>query len=60
MYTVFWMENLKGRDHLKDLAVDNGIILEWILGKVGGRVWTGCILLRTGTSGGSCEHSNEP
>jgi len=52
MYTVFWLENLKGRDHLKDLAVDNGIILEWILGKVGGRVWTGCILLRTGTSGG--------
>jgi hypothetical protein len=29
-----------------------GIILEWILGKQGGKVWTGCIWLRRGTSGG--------
>jgi hypothetical protein len=28
------------------------IILEWILGKWGGRRWTGCIWLRMGTSGG--------
>jgi len=33
MYTVFWLENLKGRDHSEDLAVDGRIILELILGK---------------------------
>jgi hypothetical protein len=27
-----------------------GIILEWILGKYGGRVWTGCMWLRIGTT----------
>jgi hypothetical protein len=33
---------LKGRDHVEYLGVDGKIILEWILGKYGGRVWTGC------------------
>jgi len=33
MYIVFWLENLKGRDQLEDLAVDGRIILEWIVGK---------------------------
>jgi hypothetical protein len=28
-------ENLKGRDHLKDVGIDGKIILEWILGKHG-------------------------
>jgi hypothetical protein len=28
------------------------VILEWILGKLCGRVWTGCIWLRIGTSSG--------
>jgi hypothetical protein len=28
------------------------IILDWVLGKLGGRVWTGFIWLRVGTSGG--------
>jgi len=28
------------------------IILEWIVGKQGGKVWTGCIWLRTRISGG--------
>jgi hypothetical protein len=27
------VENLKGRDHSKDMDVDGGIILEWILRK---------------------------
>jgi len=27
MHTVFWLENLKERDHLEDLGID-GIILE--------------------------------
>jgi hypothetical protein len=33
MYTIYWSENLKGRDHLEDLGIDEKIILEWILGK---------------------------
>jgi hypothetical protein len=48
---MFWLENWKGRNHLEDLGVDGKIILELILGKYGGRVWTGFILLRIGTSG---------
>jgi hypothetical protein len=28
MYTIFWLENLNGRDHLEDLDVD-GKIGEW-------------------------------
>jgi len=46
----FCFEDLKGRDHLKDLGVVGKIILEWVLGKLGGKGWTGFIWLRTGTS----------
>jgi hypothetical protein len=42
----------KGRDHLEDVGVDCKIILEWILGKYDGRLWTGFIWLRMGTSRG--------
>jgi hypothetical protein len=52
MYAEFLSENRKGRDHSEDLGVDGKIILEWILGKQGGKVWTGLIWLRLGTSGG--------
>jgi hypothetical protein len=52
MHTKFWSEDLKGRDHSEDLGVDGKIILEWISEKYGGKVWTGCIWLRIGTSGG--------
>jgi hypothetical protein len=38
MHTIFWLDNLKGRVHLDNLGVDGRIILEWILGKQGGRV----------------------
>jgi hypothetical protein len=32
MYTIFWLENLKGRVHLEDLKVDGRITseLDWI------------------------------
>jgi hypothetical protein len=59
MHTKFWSENLQGSDHSEDLGVDEKIILEWILGKYDGKVWTGFLWLRIGTSGGSCEHGNE-
>jgi hypothetical protein len=42
MHTKFWLENVD---------VDRGILLEWILEKYGGVVWTGFIWLRIGTIG---------
>jgi hypothetical protein len=38
--------------HAEDLCVGGKIILEWILGKQVGKVWTGFIRLRIRTSGG--------
>jgi hypothetical protein len=40
-----------GKDHSEDLGVDGRPVLEWILGKDGGRVWTGFIWLRIGING---------
>jgi hypothetical protein len=48
MHTKFWSENLNGRDNSEDLG---RITLEWILGKYGGKVWTGFIWLRIGNGG---------
>jgi len=31
------------RDNLEELGLDGKMILEWILGKRSGKVWTGCI-----------------
>jgi len=41
MCTKFWLEDMKGRDHLEDLGIDGMITLEWILRKLGGEsvVW---------------------
>jgi hypothetical protein len=33
MHAEFWSENLKGRDNLEVLGIDEKIILEWILWK---------------------------
>jgi hypothetical protein len=52
MYAKFWSGNLKVRSHSADLGVNRKIILEWILGTQRGKVWTGCIWLRIGSSGG--------
>jgi hypothetical protein len=41
--------NLKRRDHLEGLGIDRRIILDCILGKEHGKVWTGCIWVRIGT-----------
>jgi hypothetical protein len=47
----FLSTHLKGKDHSEDVGIDGRIILEWILGKWHGKVGTGCMWLRTGTSG---------
>jgi hypothetical protein len=52
MHTQFWSEILKERDNLEDIGIDRKIILEWIFEKWSEKVWTGCIWLRIGTSGG--------
>jgi hypothetical protein len=50
-YAKFLLQNLKGRDHLEDANVNGRIILEWILKKYSGNLWTGFIQLRVGISG---------
>jgi hypothetical protein len=53
------LENMMRRDHSEDLGADGRIILEWILGKWGGKVWNRRIWLEIGISGCSSEHGNE-
>jgi len=38
-----WRGNLKERNHLEGLGVDERVILKWIFKKYGGRMWTRCI-----------------
>jgi hypothetical protein len=42
----FGSETCRERDHSEDLCIDKKIILEWILGKYGVGMWSGCIWLR--------------
>jgi hypothetical protein len=46
------VEEPEGRFHLKDLLVDERLILEWTLGKQDENLWTGFIWLRIGTNVG--------
>jgi hypothetical protein len=48
----FGRKDVKGRKHLEFIGIDGKIILKWILSKYGGRVWTGFIWLKIGTSSG--------
>jgi hypothetical protein len=41
----------KGKRHFEELGVDASIILKFILGNQGGKVWIGFIWPRIGTSG---------
>jgi hypothetical protein len=52
MHTMFQTENLKARDHLRDLGVDGRIILQRLLKRQTVKVGIGFTWLRTGTSGG--------
>jgi hypothetical protein len=49
---------VKGRDHSVELDVNGRIVLEFILGKQGDKVWTESISPRIGISVSSCEHGN--
>jgi hypothetical protein len=44
--------NMKGRDNSKELGADGRIIFVCILGKQGGKLWTGHSWLRISTSDG--------
>jgi hypothetical protein len=59
MHIKFWSENMKGRHHAEDLDIDARIILEYVLGKQGWKLWTEIIWFRIGIRGGLCEHGNE-
>jgi hypothetical protein len=50
MRKQFLSESPKGKDHSEEIRVDGEIILEWILGKQGGKVLTASIWFRTGIS----------
>jgi hypothetical protein len=50
--TTFWYENPNERNPKEDSGVYGRITLKWILKKWGGRVSTGLIWLRIGTSSG--------
>jgi hypothetical protein len=52
MHVGFWWESQKEIDHYEDIDVGGRIILEWILERLDGVVWTGLVWLRIGTSGG--------
>jgi hypothetical protein len=45
-FQLFWLENMKGRDHLEDVGIDVRIILKWIMKQYGVRLWTCFIWLR--------------
>jgi hypothetical protein len=52
MRTEFRSENLKGRDHVENPGADENVTGKWIVRKQTGKLQTGFIWLRIGTSGG--------
>jgi hypothetical protein len=60
MHTGFWWGNLKKRNRLEHLQINERIILKWIARKQDGRVLTVFSCLKTGQVTGFCERGNEP
>jgi hypothetical protein len=52
MHTEILAETLKGNDQLQNVGIHRSIMLEWILDKSVGKVWTRFIWIMTGTNGG--------
>jgi hypothetical protein len=51
MHIEYWWESQKERDHCEDHGVYAWTILNWILERYDGMVWSGLIWLRIGTNG---------
>jgi hypothetical protein len=51
MHTNVLLKDFKGTDYLENLGIDGKIILEWILEKYDGKLWTGLTWIRAGTTG---------
>jgi hypothetical protein len=60
VFIGFLLGNSKGKDHWEDLVVGGRITLSWTLGREGSMGLTGFGCLKVGSSGGFCEHGNEP
>jgi len=52
MHAIFWLESLRGVDHLDDLGVVGRIISRWVLGKQSGSLRSGFLWLRIEINGG--------
>jgi hypothetical protein len=53
VYTGFWWENRRERDHWGDQGVDEKMIIRWIFRKWDVGVWTGLSWLRIEKGGGN-------
>jgi len=58
VYTGFWTENLRERDHLEDAVVNGRIILRWIFRKWDVEAWSESIWLSMGQVRGACKCGN--
>jgi hypothetical protein len=52
MFANCWTENLKQIYHFEDLDIDGMMTLKRILKKQDGRLWTGFVWLRIGSTNG--------
>jgi hypothetical protein len=59
MHTIFWLENLKGRDNSEYLTIDGKTIQNGSQGNRVGRCGLDASGSRYGSGADSCEHSSE-